>query len=89
MSSEVRGKNWTVASGHDYPFPVTQQISRTTDLCLAQERVGQLDLGVVRNIKVFASLRQGDVQLLLEVRRVKMSIPSVAEAPNNVKHLKH
>lgn len=89
MSYEVRGKNWTVASSHDYPFPETLRISQTTDLCLAQERVGQLDLGVVRNIKMFASLRQGDVQLFLEMRRVKMSIPSVAEAPNNVKHLKH
>lgn len=68
---------------------VTLQISQSTDLCLAQEGVGQLDLGVVRNIKMFASLRQGDVQLFLEMRRVKMSVPSVAEAPNNVKHLKH
>lgn len=69
MSYEVRGKNWTAASGHDYPYPVTLQIGQTTDLCLAQERVGQLDLGVVRNIKMFASLRQGDVQLFLETRR--------------------
>lgn len=76
MSYEVRGKNWRVAP------------SRSTDLCLAQERVGQLDLGVVRNIKMFASLRQGDVQLLLETRGVKVSIPSVAEAPKQCKTLK-
>jgi len=38
----------------------------TTDLCLSQESVGQLDLGVVRNIKVLTSLRQGDIKLLLE-----------------------
>lgn len=74
MSYEVRGKNWTIAFGHDYPFLVTLQISQTTDLCFAQERVGQLDLGVVRNIKMFASLRQGHVQLFLETKRVKMMI---------------
>lgn len=44
------------------PFTITQ----TTDLCLAQERVGELDLGVVRNIEVLASLRQGNIKLLLE-----------------------
>lgn len=43
------------------PVPLTLQTSQTTDLCLAQECVGQLDLGVVQNIKMFASLGQGDV----------------------------
>lgn len=72
MSHEVRGKNWTAASGHADPFPpVTLQRGQTADLCLAQERVGQLDLGVVRNIKMLASLRQGDVQLFLEKKPVK------------------
>lgn len=37
-----------------------------TDLCLAQECVGQLDLGVVQNIKVLTGLGQGYVELLLE-----------------------
>lgn len=46
--------------------PIILCTSQTTDLCLAQERVGQLDLGVVRNIKVLARLGQSDIQLLLE-----------------------
>lgn len=52
--------------GHLFFPPVILRMSQTTDLCLAQERVGQLDLGVVRNIKVLARLGQSDVQLLLE-----------------------
>lgn len=72
MSHEVRGKNWTTAPSRDYPFPpLSLQTSQSTDLCLAQERVGQLDLGVVQNIKMLASLGQGDVQLFLETKRVK------------------
>ena len=46
--------------------PLTLQTSQTTHLCLSQECVGQLDLGVVRNIKVLTSLWQGDIKLLLE-----------------------
>lgn len=42
---------------------------RTTDLRLAQQRVGQLHLGVVRHVKVLARLGQGDVQLFLETGR--------------------
>lgn len=66
-------------------FPLTLQMRQAPDLCLAQERVGQLDLGVVQNIKMFASFGQGDVQLFLEATRVKITIPSAA-ASNKVKH---
>lgn len=76
-----------MVSSHDYPSRLTLQTGQSTDLCLAQERVGQLDLGVVQNIKMFASLGQGDVQLLLETRRAKIRIPpAAAAAPNKVKH---
>lgn len=51
---------------HHLTPPIILCTSQTTDLCLAQERVGQLDLGVVRNIKVLARLGQSDIQLLLE-----------------------
>lgn len=56
---------WTITSSHVHLFIVTLQTGETTDLCLAQELVGQLDLGVVQNIKVLTGLGQGDIKLLL------------------------